>query len=456
MKKISLICLATISAFAYFNESNYDDVNYNNEIDSFAYYAEGIHSANIYINKELGSPKKPLTVDLLQKQVLIELPNNDIANIVFFKEIGQRALGINPEIIKDKTNNRFYVLFANNLTRTEAKEVAKRLKEYQFEAQIVDFTKIKANFEYFDWLPLYLNNAVRYGDYSALVNSNNYTQTNVSLVNPAYQPNNGIKAEYKNNSNTKNARKAQTKKNTKTKTNEVGEGQEMDKATRECLGGVISALKRYGLFNINSLQFKMDGIIYSKNDEFSYRNCKFKITEIIAKNNIFTITFDNYAHNRFKAKIQNIVDGFVPLNELLYSPYEDTESKLSKKSKQSTYSQDNQNQSNALANNQSSIATETENNSKTSNIDENKVPKVKTKEGSYAICSFNLKTGIRTRVERQADGAMKVLPIYDFYKGKEGVKVDYYANGDYYSITSLGGQTMLINAKNFKQGCKVE
>lgn len=501
MKKLSLACILAIAAFGYFNENNYIEPNHTIEVDSYAYYAEGVHSASIYINKELKNGRK-CDITLSQRQVLMELPNNDIANIIFFKEIGERALGINPTIIRNKINNKIYALFANDIDRTQAKKASDKLRAYQFKAQVVDFSKTSSEFEYYDWLDLYFHDTIKPLECSKNVfsffglnkdktknhknrieikasskiktqsrpQSDNITDEKILDLNE--QPNKNFVAVTKDPLIKVNLKEIFQEISSGDDNNKTTEAPKIiDKQTKKCLDFSIDLLKKHGLFNPETLEFKINNTIYKKNTLFSHKKCSLKVTDIESQENIFMITFNYYTDNKVIIKLQNAKNNFIPMEQLLYSPYQSKYSKLSGKMppvkiapkaidtnsdtanksvvKQSQPYQESINQMQTYQSYQEPTSQTQTTSQNSSSIDRASSP-------NLAKCSFNTQTGIRTQLSRQADGSFKAVAVYDFYKGKENVEVDYYQEGENYAITSQGGQTMIISPRYFKKGCKFE
>ena len=209
------------------------------------------------------------------------------------------------------------------------------------------------------------------------------------------------------------------------------------------------------MFNLETLQFKHNNIIYDKGVQFSFDGCDFNITDISKNNQNILIEFNNLKKQKLIAKVDypSGVRGFFPIEKLFYNPEYELEVERSKR----------ENQYLAQKNNEiRAKETKTQDNKNTQE-EETKPTSEEYKEESQKqavsdtlteskVCSFVPLKGIRTQFIAKKDGTYKKEPIYSFYQGKN-LKVDYYYNADKVILSAIGGQQMAVDRHSFERYC---
>lgn len=431
------------------------------------YYTEGIKNVREAIDEEINNMTLTNSIipNLYGKTIiLIQIDNLSFEDIIFYKSIA-KEIGIDKQsVAKNNKNNKNYLIFGSYTDEKKADETLQALKYIKINAE-----KIKNNqneYLYSDFLTSKINKdfnkkgtthipvkvvvieKTKYlGEETAKISQKSETKNQIS------HKKDNVKQKSKNitNSNLKNKEdKEEIKKEKAEYEKEIKE-----KKIKDCLNKVINEIKYYGLFNLETLQFKHNNIIYDKGVQFSFDGCDFNITDISKNNQNILIEFNNLKKQKLIAKVDypSGVRGFFPIEKLFYNPEYELEVERSKR----------ENQYLAQKNNDMKFKEAKTQDNKSKQEEEIKPTSEEYKEESQKqavsntlteskVCSFVPLKGIRTQFIAKKDGTYKKEPIYSFYQGKN-LKVDYYYNADKVVLSAMGGQQMVVDRHFFERYC---
>lgn len=454
MKKsfVAATLLASVSAFGYFNGNEEYHIISNpgyEQVTSYEYYKEGIKDTISQINNELstgiesGSKVLGLNGKIL---VLRDVTDSNLYEIIFLKSISSHVLSDLPIIIKNP-DNRYFILYGSFSFENQADELIDKLKAYN--AGAIKLKNTNLDYTHFNLLQknIELNaietikntpvkviaiEKIRYIDGKEPLAQGQMTgvETGVNIktqnitTSPKIQP-----------------KKTQQKKQpakTISKTQDAP----------YCLISAIFNIKKHGLFNLETLQFKYNDQIYNKGDVFKHTNCSFELTKIYKKGTQFIVQFDDYSTKKLIARIKYPKEGFMSIDELFYNPDITANTKIASGTKSN------------------SSVTKIKAPEKEAINAVQQVPAEPVKQPASRVaainstgtletmdCNFEQLTGIRTQLIKKQDGTYKNEPIYDFYKNKQ-LKVDVHFEGNNVIISAIGGQPMVIGKDKILKNCK--
>ena len=468
IKKISLICACAISSYAYFNEAIVEEQGYNADINTYDYYAEGVRNTFAIINREFANTHRYQDKITFGNYSIVAEGDYDIAQIVFFKEIGMRLTGTMPKIKKKKDTKKLYIVYGNVDRKADANKMIEAVRAYNVRVQLLSFSKIAHNYRYFDMLRHFL--------------PNHYQPVNL-ITTPAQPPKPVILKQ--NNKKFKPSIKQPNAENNATQIEEKVLDPVIEQ-NKKCINTAISTLKNEGYFNLEAKQFKLNDVIYQTHSELKLSDeCVLKISsyEVNPNKTNFTIKFNDMDDPKMNAKIKIPMSNWFKLETLLYNPYDAGVYAIQKQNYAPVYTEPQKTKNTAQytepqkTKNTAQYAEPQKTQPKNENMpgDNNLAPQntIPTEQAPQeqnrpqeeqsslipsgaTTCNFDTKTVIRTRVQLQADVTTKRVAVYDFYKNKKDVVVDISVNSrGNYELIALGGDTMEITAQDFKKGCKV-
>lgn len=455
MKKsfIAATLLASVSAFGYFNGNEEYHIISNpgyEQVTSYEYYKEGIKDTISQINNELSTGiengSKVLGLDG-KFLVLRDVTNSSLYEIIFLKSISSHVLSGLPIIIKNP-DNRYFILYGSFSFENQADELIDKLRAYN--AGAIKLKNTNLDYTHFNLLQKNI-------ELNAIETIKNTPVKVVTIEKIRYidgkeplaqgqmiglETGVNIKTQSITTSPKIKSKKTQQKKQPAKTTSKTKDTQ------ADCLVSAIYNIKKYGLFNLETLQFKYNDQIYNKGDIFKHTNCSFELTKIYKKGTQFIVQFDDYSTKKLIARIKYPKEGFMSIDELFYNPDITANTKIASGTKSnSSVTKIKAPEKEAINVVQQAPAEQAKQSaSRTSTI--NSSSALETME-----CNFEQLTGIRTQLIKKQDGTYKSEPVYDFYKNKH-LKVDVHFEGNNAIVSAIGGQPMVIGKDKFLKNCK--